>query len=382
MNPVMVLDEIDKLGSDYKGDPSSALLEVFDTEQNEKFRDNFLELPFDLSEVLFITTANTLDTIPRPLRDRMEIIELSSYTDEEKLHIAKDHLLPKQRKKHGLKSTQLKLSNDAIREIIALYTRESGVRVLERELAAICRKTATRIASGECKSVSIRSGGLEKYLGVPRYSKDLIYPKDEIGLVRGLAWTSVGGEVLDVEVSVIPGSGKVELTGNLGDVMKESARAAMTYIRSRSELLGLEPDFYKTKDIHIHFPEGAVPKDGPSAGITMCIGLISALTGIPVHRDVAMTGEITLRGRILPIGGLKEKTMAAMRTGVRTVIIPADNEKDLEEIDPDVRKALNFVTTDHVDHILDVALCAMPTKKKNGSGAKSPRKSKSVEVRQ
>lgn len=382
MNPVMVLDEIDKLGSDYKGDPSSALLEVFDTEQNEKFRDNFLELPFDLSEVLFITTANTLDTIPRPLRDRMEIIELSSYTDEEKLHIAKDHLMPKQRKKHGLKSTQLKLSNDAIREIIALYTRESGVRVLERELAAICRKTATRIASGECKSVSIRSGGLEKYLGVPRYSKDLIYPKDEIGLVRGLAWTSVGGEVLDVEVSVIPGSGKVELTGNLGDVMKESARAAMTYIRSRSELLGLEPDFYKTKDIHIHFPEGAVPKDGPSAGITMCIGLISALTGIPVHRDVAMTGEITLRGRILPIGGLKEKTMAAMRTGVRTVIIPADNEKDLEEIDPDVRKALNFVTTDHVDHILDVALCAMPTKKKNGSGAKSPRKSKSVEVRQ
>lgn len=382
MNPVMVLDEIDKLGSDYKGDPSSALLEVFDTEQNDKFRDNFLELPFDLSEVLFITTANTLDTIPRPLRDRMEIIELSSYTDEEKLHIAKDHLLPKQRKKHGLKSTQLKLSNDAIREVISLYTRESGVRVLERQLAAICRKTATRVASGACKSVSIKAGGLEKYLGVPRYSKDLIYPKDEVGLVRGLAWTSVGGEVLDVEVSVIPGTGKVELTGNLGDVMKESARAAMTYIRSRSELLGLEPDFYKTKDIHIHFPEGAVPKDGPSAGITMCIGLISALTGIPVHRDVAMTGEITLRGRILPIGGLKEKTMAAMRTGVQTVIIPAENEKDLEDIDPDVRRALKFVTTDHVDHILDVALCAMPAPKKRGSGTKSPRKSKSVEVRQ
>lgn len=381
MNPVMVLDEIDKLGSDYKGDPSSALLEVFDTEQNDKFRDNFLELPFDLSEVLFITTANTLDTIPRPLRDRMEIIELSSYTDEEKLHIAKDHLLPKQRKKHGLKSTQLKLSNDAIREVIALYTRESGVRVLERELAAVCRKTATRIASGECKSVSIKAGGLEKYLGVPRYNQDLIYPKDEIGLVRGLAWTSVGGEVLDVEVSVIPGTGKVELTGNLGDVMKESARAAMTYIRSRSELLGLESDFYKTKDIHIHFPEGAVPKDGPSAGITMCIGLISALTGIPVRRDVAMTGEITLRGRILPIGGLKEKTMAAMRTGVQTVIIPAENEKDLEDIDPDVRKALNFVTTDHVDHILDVALCEMP-KKKRGSGSKPGRKTKSVEVRQ
>ncbi len=360
MNPVMVLDEIDKLGSDYKGDPSSALLEVFDPEQNSKFRDNFLEMPFDLSEVLFITTANTLDTIPRPLRDRMEIIELGSYTDEEKLHIAKDHLLPKQRAKHGLKARQLKVSDDAIREIIALYTKESGVRLLERNLAALCRKTASRIAEGKCKSVTIRAGGLEKYLGVAKYSQDLIYPKDEVGLVRGLAWTSVGGEVLDVEVAVVDGSGKVELTGNLGDVMKESAKAAMTYIRSRSDLLGLDKDFYKTKDIHIHFPEGAVPKDGPSAGITMCIGLISALTGIPVRRDVAMTGEITLRGRILPIGGLKEKTMAAMRTGVSTVIIPADNEKDLENIDPDVRRALKFVTTDHVDHILDVALARMP----------------------
>lgn len=360
MNPVMVLDEIDKLGSDYKGDPSSALLEVFDPEQNSKFRDNFLEMPFDLSEVLFITTANTLDTIPRPLRDRMEIIELGSYTDEEKLHIAKDHLLPKQRAKHGLKARQLKVSDDAIREIIALYTKESGVRLLERNLAALCRKTASRIAEGKCKSVTIRAGGLEKYLGVAKYSQDLIYPKDEVGLVRGLAWTSVGGEVLDVEVAVVDGSGKVELTGNLGDVMKESAKAAMTYIRSRSDLLGLDKDFYKTKDIHIHFPEGAVPKDGPSAGITMCIGLISALTGIPVRRDVAMTGEITLRGRILPIGGLKEKTMAAMRTGVSTVIIPADNEKDLENIDPDVRRALKFVTTDHVDHILDVALVRMP----------------------
>lgn len=360
MNPVMVLDEIDKLGADYKGDPSSALLEVFDPEQNTKFRDNFLELPFDLSEVLFITTANTLDTIPRPLRDRMEIIELSSYTDEEKLHIAKDHLLPKQRAKHGLKARQLKVSDDAIREVIALYTRESGVRILERNLAALCRKAASRIAEGKCKSVTIHAGSLEKYLGVAKYSQDLIYPKDEVGLVRGLAWTSVGGEVLDVEVAVVEGSGKVELTGNLGDVMKESAKAAMTYIRSRSDLLGLEKDFYKTKDIHIHFPEGAVPKDGPSAGITMCIGLISALTGIPVRRDVAMTGEITLRGRILPIGGLKEKTMAAMRTGVNTVIIPAENEKDLENIDPDVRRALKFVTTDHVDHILDVALVRMP----------------------
>ena len=381
MNPVMVLDEIDKLGSDYKGDPSAALLEVFDPEQNSKFRDNFLEMPFDLSEVLFITTANTLDTIPRPLRDRMEIIELSSYTDEEKLHIAKDHLLPKQRNKHGLKASQMKLSDDAIREIISLYTRESGVRILERNLAAICRKVATRIAEGSCKSVSIRAGSLEKYLGAPKYTKDLIYPKDEIGLVRGLAWTAVGGEVLDVEVAVVDGNGKMELTGNLGDVMKESAKAAMTYIRSRSELLGLDADFYKTKDIHIHFPEGAVPKDGPSAGITICIGLISALTGIPVRRDVAMTGEITLRGRILPIGGLKEKTMAALRTGVSTVILPADNEKDLENIDPDVRKALKFVTTDHVDRILDVALSRMPEGLQK-SESKRSRKVKSVEVRQ
>ena len=381
MNPVMVLDEIDKLGSDYKGDPSAALLEVFDPEQNSKFRDNFLELPFDLSEVLFITTANTLDTIPRPLRDRMEIIELSSYTDEEKLHIVKDHLLPKQRKKHGLKASQMKLSDDAVREIISMYTRESGVRVLERNLAAVCRKVATRIAEGACKSVSIRAGNLEKYLGTPKYTKDLIYPKDEIGLVRGLAWTAVGGEVLDVEVAVIDGNGKVELTGNLGDVMKESAKAAMTYIRSRSELLGLESDFYKNKDIHVHFPEGAVPKDGPSAGITICIGLISALTGIPVRRDVAMTGEITLRGRVLPIGGLKEKTMAALRTGISTVIIPADNEKDLDEIDADVRKALKFVTTDHVDHILDVALNRMP-EGINKSAVKRSRKAKSVEVRQ
>ena len=382
MNPVMVLDEIDKLGSDFKGDPSAALLEVFDPEQNNKFRDNFLEMPFDLSEVLFITTANTLDTIPRPLRDRMEIIELSSYTDEEKLHIAKDHLLPKQRKKHGLKAAQLKISDDAIREIISLYTRESGVRILERNLAAVCRKVATRIAEGSCKSVSVRAGNLEKYLGTPRYTKDLIYPKDEIGLVRGLAWTAVGGEVLDVEVAVVDGSGKMELTGNLGDVMKESAKAAMTYIRSRCEVLGLDKEFYKNKDIHIHFPEGAVPKDGPSAGITMCIGLISALTGIPVRRDVAMTGEITLRGRILPIGGLKEKTMAALRTGVTTVIIPADNEKDLEEIDPNVRSALKFVPADHVDRILDVALQRMPVEETKPAAPKRSRKTKTVEVRQ
>ena len=356
MNPVMVLDEIDKLGSDYRGDPSSALLEALDGEQNDKFRDNYMEIPVDLSNVLFITTANTTDTIPRPLLDRMEVIELSSYTDEEKLMIAKQHLLPKERKRHGLNGNSLRVSDDAIREIITLYTRESGVRLLERELAALCRKCAAGIAKGEYKSLTVRAGKLEELLGPAKYKPDHIYPRDEVGLVRGLAWTSVGGEVLDVEVGVVEGSGRLELTGNLGDVMKESCKAAITYIRSRAGKLGIDPEFYKNRDIHIHFPEGAVPKDGPSAGITICIGVISALTGIPVRRDLAMTGEITLRGRILPIGGLKEKTMAALRTGVSTVIIPAGNEPDLEEIDQTVRRSLKFVTADHVDAIIDVAL--------------------------
>ena len=356
MNPVMVLDEIDKLGSDYRGDPSAALLEVFDSEQNYAFRDNFLEIPLDLSDVFFITTANTTDTIPRALLDRMEVIELGSYTDEEKLQIARAHLLPKQRKKHGLSVQQLRVSDDAIREIISDYTRESGVRILEREISALCRKTAKLIASGERKSVSVRAGQLEKYLGVPKYRESRLYPKDEIGLVRGLAWTSVGGEVLDVECAVMDGSGKLELTGNLGDVMKESARAAVSYIRTRCGVLGIDPAFYKTKDIHIHFPEGAVPKDGPSAGITICVALISALTGLPVRRDIAMTGEISIRGRILPIGGLKEKTMAALRTGIHTVIIPSENERDLAEIDQTVRASLNFITTDHVDKIIDTVL--------------------------
>ncbi len=356
MNPVMVLDEIDKLGSDYRGDPSAALLEVFDSEQNYAFRDNFLEIPLDLSDILFITTANTTDTIPRALLDRMEVIELNSYTDEEKLQITRAHLLPKQRKKHGLSVAQLRVSDDAIREIISDYTRESGVRILEREISAICRKTARIIASGERKGVSVRAGQLEKYLGVPKYRENRLYPKDEIGLVRGLAWTSVGGDVLDVEAAVMDGSGKLELTGNLGDVMKESARAAVSYIRTRCVVLGIDPEFYKTKDIHIHFPESAVPKDGPSAGITICVALISALTNLPVRRDIAMTGEISIRGRVLPIGGLKEKTMAALRTGIHTVIIPAENEKDLAEIDQTVRAALDFITTDHVDKILDTVL--------------------------
>ena len=380
MNPVMVLDEIDKLGSDYRGDPSSALLEVLDGEQNNRFRDNFLEIPIDFSDIFFITTANTTSTIPRPLLDRMEVIELTSYTDEEKLRIAKRHLLPKQRAKHGLNGNQLRVSDTAIREIISLYTRESGVRTLERELASLCRKTARRIAMGECKSVAVKAGGLEPFLGAPRYQQDHLYSKDEIGMVRGLAWTQVGGEVLDVEVGVVDGNGKLELTGNLGDVMKESARAAITYIRSRADVLGIDPDFYKNKDIHIHFPEGAVPKDGPSAGITICIAVISALTETPVRRDLAMTGEITLRGRILPIGGLKEKTMAALRTGITTVIIPSENEKDLAEIDQTVRSALNFVTTDHVDKILDVAFAHRLRKKKPAKSVKS--ESHGAELRQ
>lgn len=355
-NPLMVMDEIDKLASDYRGDPSAALLEAFDGEQNYAFRDNFLEIPFDLSEVFFITTANSLDTIPRALLDRMEIIELSSYTDEEKLHIAKEHLIPKQRKKHGLRANQLRIEDAAVREIIRSYTRESGVRLLEREIAAACRKAASGIAEEKFKSLSLKAGQLEPILGPAKYKPDELRVRDEVGLVRGLAYTSVGGEVLDVEVAVMEGSGHLELTGNLGDVMKESAKAALSYIRSRADMLGIDPDFYKKKDIHIHFPEGAVPKDGPSAGITMTIAMISALTGRPVRHDIAMTGEISLRGRVLPIGGLREKTMAALRAGVKTVIIPAENESDLEKIDQLVRKQLNFVPTEHVDNILNLAL--------------------------
>ena len=355
-NPLMVLDEIDKLGSDYRGDPSAALLEALDGEQNASFRDNYLELPFDLSDVFFITTANTTDTIPRALLDRMEVIELSSYTDEEKLQIAKRHLLPKQRKKHGLSAAQLRVEDEALREIMRGYTRESGVRMLERELARACRKTAGGIAENKFKSVTLRAGQLSDIMGPAKYKSEEKNRRDEIGLVRGLAYTAVGGETLDVEAAVVDGSGKMELTGNLGEVMKESAKAALTYIRSRAELLGIDPDFYKTKDIHIHFPEGAIPKDGPSAGVTMTVALISALTGSPVRSDIAMTGEITLRGRVLPIGGLREKTMAALRAGVKTVIIPSENESDLEEIDQAVRMQLRFIPTDHVDNILDLVL--------------------------
>ena len=354
-NPVMVLDEIDKLGSDYRGDPSAALLEALDPEQNKAFRDHFLELPFDLSDVFFITTANTADTIPPALYDRMEVIELSGYTDEEKLHIAKEHLLPKQRRLHGLNGRQLRVSDAALRELIAGYTREAGVRRLEREIAALCRKTAAAIVAGEAGK-SVRAGGLEPLLGPMKYKNSFAAKGAACGLVHGLAWTQSGGEMLDAEAGVMDGTGKLEITGNLGDVMKESCKAALTYIRSHANELGVAADFYKTKDIHVHFPEGAVPKDGPSAGVTICTALVSALTGASVRQDVAMTGEITLRGRVLPIGGLREKTMAALRNGIHTVIIPAENEPDLEKIDQNVRAALRFITAERVETVLDAAI--------------------------
>lgn len=356
-NPVLLLDEVDKMGSDYRGDPSAALLEVLDGEQNKTYRDHYLEIPFDLSDVMFITTANTLDTIPRPLLDRMEIIELGSYTDEEKLMIAKNHLIPKQLAKHGIKKSQLKISDDAIREMIRCYTRESGVRNLERCIAEICRKVDMELISDDKKSrIAINGSGVEQYLGVRKFLPDRLSGNDQVGLVTGLAWTSVGGETLEVEVNVMEGSGKLELTGNLGDVMKESAHAALSYIRANCHELGIAEDFYKTKDIHVHFPEGAVPKDGPSAGVTVCTAIVSALTGVSVRRDVAMTGEISLRGRVLPIGGLKEKTMAALRHGISTVIIPKDNEQDLAEIDQTVRNSLNFVTAQTIETVLETAL--------------------------
>ena len=363
-NPLLLLDEIDKLGSDHRGDPSAALLEVLDAEQNKTYRDHYVEIPFDLSDVMFVTTANTLDTVPRPLLDRMEVIELSSYTDEEKLIIAKHHLLPKQMAKHGLKKAQLKVSDDAIREMIRCYTRESGVRNLERCIAQLCRKADMHLLEDETKKVIVTAGELEQMLGVRKYLPDRMPSKDEIGLVTGLAWTSVGGETLEVEVNVMEGTGKLELTGNLGDVMKESAHAALSYIRANAPQLTVAPDFYKTKDIHVHFPEGAVPKDGPSAGVTVCTAIISALTNTPVRRDVAMTGEISLRGRVMQIGGLKEKTMAALRHGISTVIIPYDNLPDLEEIDQTVRNSLKFVAARNIETVLETALV-----RSNASGA-------------
>ena len=356
MNPLLVLDEVDKMGNDGRGDPASALLEVLDSEQNYAFRDHYLEIPVDLSRVMFIMTANTLDTIPRPLLDRMEIIEIPSYTDEEKVQIAQRHLLPKERQAHGLTASSLRVDESAIRAAIALYTRESGVRSLERQLGKICRKAAMQLATSDVKRVTVTEKNIKDFLGAPRAAQEKIPEKDLVGVVNGLAWTEVGGEILPVEVGVMDGSGKVELTGNLGDVMQESCRAALSCLRQRAQELGIAPDFYKTKDIHIHFPEGAIPKDGPSAGIAIATAVLSALTGQAVHRDVAMTGEITLRGRVLAIGGLREKTMGALRAGVHTVILPKENEKDLDEIDPLVREKLRFVPVETVDAVFAEAL--------------------------
>lgn len=359
-NPVMVLDEIDKLGNDGRSDPSSALLEVLDPEQNVSFRDNFLELPFDLSDVLFITTANTLETIPRPLLDRMEVIELPSYTDEEKLCIAKEHLLPKERKRHGLQRGQLKLSDQAIRGIVSGYTREGGVRLLDRQLAKLCRRVAMQVSESGVKSVAITEENLASYLGPRKYHRSGEALKRRVGVVNGLAWTETGGELLEVEVNAMPGSGKLELTGNLGDVMKESAKAAFSYLRSRAGALGLSDDFYKKTDVHVHFPEGAVPKDGPSAGIAVATAMASALTGRAVRPGIAMTGEVTLRGRVLPIGGLREKTMAALRSGITQVILPRENERDLEEIDQAVRAQLDFIPVSEMSQVLDRVLESAP----------------------
>ena len=361
MNPLLLLDEIDKLGNDYRGDPASALLEVLDSEQNYAFRDHFLEIPVDLSKVMFITTANTSDTIPRPLLDRMEVIQLSSYTDEEKVQIARRHLLPKQMEEHGLKKGSVRISDDVLRAVIRDYTRESGVRLLERRLAAICRKADIRLLTDGVKRITITENDLPKLLDCQPYPPALHTEKEEIGVVNGLAWTEAGGEILEVEVNVMEGSGKLELTGNLGDVMKESAQAALSCLRSRAAVLGIEADFYKTKDIHVHFPEGAVPKDGPSAGIAMATAMLSALTGRKIKAGYAMTGEITLRGRVLPIGGLKEKTMAAKRNGLHTVLIPKDNVRDLEDIDQTVRAALRFVPVETVDQVF-AEMFAAPAK--------------------
>lgn len=356
-NPLMLLDEIDKLTRDAHGDPSSALLEVLDPEQNKYFRDHFIEMPFDLSDCLFIATANSLDTIPKPLIDRMEIIQLPSYTKNEKISIAKNHLIPKQLKKHGLTKRTLKITDEAVSEVIDFYTREAGVRHLERSIAALCRKAAKQLVEkAELKRVVIDAADVKTYLGARKMTPERIAACDEAGVVNGLAYTEVGGDLLPVEVAVLDGTGKLELTGSLGDVMKESARTALTYVRSIAAQYGIPSDFYQKKDIHIHVPEGAVPKDGPSAGVTMMTALVSALADIPVRRDVAMTGEITLRGHVLAIGGLKEKTMAAYAAGVTTVLIPADNMGDLDEIDPIAREHLTFIPCRRAADVLAVAL--------------------------
>lgn len=354
-NPLMLLDEIDKMSSDYKGDTASALLEVLDAEQNKKFRDHYVEIPIDLSEVLFIATANSVQDIPRPLLDRMELIEVTSYTENEKLHIAKEHLLAKQMERNGIRPEQLSITDKALAKIISGYTREAGVRNLERKLGEICRKAARPLYEGEKEKIKVTEQNLEKFLGKEKYSFDKKNDTDEVGIVRGLAWTSVGGDTLEIEVNIMPGKGEFQLTGQLGDVMKESAQAGISYIRSVSEEYHIPKKFFQENDIHIHIPEGAVPKDGPSAGITMAIAMLSAITKTPVRADVAMTGEITLRGRVLPIGGLKEKTLAAKNAGIKTICVPKKNEKDIDEISPEIKKGLEIVFVEQMKDVLDVA---------------------------
>lgn len=354
-NPLMLLDEIDKMSSDYKGDTASALLEVLDAEQNKKFRDHYVEIPIDLSEVLFIATANSVQDIPRPLLDRTELIEVTSYTENEKLHIAKEHLLAKQMERNGIRPEQLAITDKAMAKIISGYTREAGVRNLERKLGEICRKAARPLYEGEKEKIKVTEQNLEKFLGKEKYSFDKKNDTDEVGIVRGLAWTSVGGDTLEIEVNIMPGKGEFQLTGQLGDVMKESAQAGISYIRSVSEEYHIPKKFFQENDIHIHIPEGAVPKDGPSAGITMATAMLSAITKTPVRADVAMTGEITLRGRVLPIGGLKEKTLAAKNAGIKTICVPKKNEKDIDEISPEIKKGLKIVFVEQMKDVLDVA---------------------------
>lgn len=358
-NPVFLLDEIDKVASDYRGDPASALLEVLDPEQNKDFKDHYLDLPFDLSRVLFITTANSTDTIPRPLLDRMEVITLTGYTEEEKVKIAQKHLIPKQIKENGLQKKQINISESAVRNVINYYTRESGVRNLEREIGSICRKAARKVVESKSKkdaSFRVTAGNLESYLGKKKTSYDIIEGGNEIGVTTGMAWTAVGGDTLFIETTVMKGTGKLVLTGQLGDVMQESAKAGLSVIRARSEKLGIDEEFYKNRDIHVHIPEGATPKDGPSAGVTMCTSMISALTETPVRKDLAMTGEITLRGKVLPVGGIKEKVIAAHRAGVKKVLLPKDNMKDIDELPQNVRKDLEFRSIETIDEVLEEAL--------------------------
>ncbi|MBI4797637.1 MAG: endopeptidase La, partial [Desulfarculus sp.] len=376
-NPVFMIDEVDKVGSDFRGDPTSALLEVLDPEQNFAFSDHYLNLPFDLSKVMFITTANMEDTIPEALLDRMEVIELSGYTDEDKIEIARAHILPRQIKENGLKPGQVSISDGAIMEAIRGYTREAGLRNLERELASICRKLARRVAEGSKGPFAVKAAGVTKLLGVPKFLPDEEKGEGEVGVATGLAWTAFGGEVLRVEASLVEGKGNLTITGSLGEIMKESVQAALSFARSRARQFGLKADFFDDLDLHLHVPSGAIPKDGPSAGITITTAMVSAFTGVPVKEDVAMTGEVTLTGKVLPIGGLKEKALAALRAGIKTILVPAKNQKEVSEIPPKVRRALDIRFVSHVDQVLEVALTGKPKKKRApAKKAKKPAKAK------